>query len=334
MARNHAHILTAIWSDPDWTALSQRAQHTYLLLLSQPKLTLVGLLDLLPSRWARLAADTSLASVEAAIDELEASRFVLVDHDTAELLVRSLVRHDATPSKVANPRWLTGMWSAWQAIQSRQLRAAVAAEIPPSVWDSHKVTPPAEAEPHNPRSAQKLPLEAPARNNGQNVPQSPVTSHQSYAVADLKQPANSRAAPPGPAAAVDNSDRDVFDEALDLLVAAELDRNPTRNGNPERHAQAVQRGKRRDHVAAARQALAANPGLTAAELAAVLEPPARPRPAASDPLAGQQAAARARAERHARAAAGEACQACGDTGWTLDEDGAAIPCHHTHQEAS
>ncbi len=75
-------------------------------------------------------------------------------------------------------------------------------------------------------------------------------------------------------------------------------------------------------IAAARQALAANPGLTAAELAEVLD------------LAGQQAAARARAERHARAAAGEACQACGDTGWTLDEDGAAIPCHHTHQEAS
>lgn len=52
------------------------------------------------------------------------------------------------------------------------------------------------------------------------------------------------------------------------------------------------------------------------------------RPGPPSPLDGQQAAARARAERHLRAVAGEACQDCADTGMRLDEDGQAVPCNH------
>lgn len=69
MARNHAHLLTSIWANPDWVALSQSAQHTFLLLLSQPKLTRVGLLDVLPSRWSRLAADLTPDSIEGSLDD-------------------------------------------------------------------------------------------------------------------------------------------------------------------------------------------------------------------------------------------------------------------------
>ena len=317
MARAHAHILTAIWSDPDWTALNQSAQHTYLLLLSQQKLNMVGLLDYLPSRWARLAADTSLASVEAAIDELEASRFVVVDRNTDELVIRSLVRHDtcARPDKVANPRVLKALWSAWDAIESRQLRDAVAAEVPASVWDSPKVQPPAQAH----RFRQNVPAETPdrteepaeepqvspevsGRTSRQNVPHDPVPSTHDpvpNAVADLKQPGNSRD-PAGPAAALDNPNLDVFDQALDLLTARELDRNPTRNGNPARHATGVKRGKHSDHLLAARRLLKQDPAITPDDLADQLEPPATPVTGRSSPLDGQQAAALARAEEHMR----------------------------------
>lgn len=55
----------------------------------------------------------------------------------------------------------------------------------------------------------------------------------------------------------------------------------------------------------------------------------------NDPLAGIQAAARARAERHLRVIHGQACPTCNDTGWRLDPDNnAAVPCpHQTAQEA-
>lgn len=43
---------------------------------------------------------------------------------------------------------------------------------------------------------------------------------------------------------------------------------------------------------------------------------------------GQQRAQLATAERHLRVISGDACQACNDTGWTLDEDGNAAQCKH------
>lgn len=307
MARAHAHILTAIWSDPEWVALSQNAQHTYLLLLSQPKLNMVGLLDVLPSRWARLAADSTPDSIGAALDELEASRFIVVDHNTDELIIRSLVRHDtaAKPSKVANPRVLTGLWRAWESIESRQLRAAVLNEIPASVWDSDKVNPPAEA--RNTRSGQKLPPEPSSRTDTQNFPQDPLPTSHDYAVADSKQPGNSRPRDPSAAAAVDNSAEDVFKQALDLLVAQELDRNPTRGPSPERHAAGIRRGKRRDHLATARTHLDQHPDTTPEQLAEVLEPASAQvvsldghRRANSSPYDETLAAQMARAEANTR----------------------------------
>jgi hypothetical protein len=325
VARAHGRILSTVWSDPDWVALSQGAQHLYMLLLSQSKLTLVGLLDYLPSRWARLAVDTSLTTVEANVAELEASRFVVVDRNTDELLIRTLVRHDITSlaNGRANQKLVLGLWRAWQGIESRHLRCLAAHEIPDSLWDNTKCPPPPEALQMR-RSAQIEPPTDP-RIEPLSSLHSPLSTD---AVADSQQPGNSRA-PGQPAAAVDKSPADVFDQALDLLVAAELARNPTRGPSPRRHEEGVRRGKRRDHLAAARQHLAAHPDATPADLAALLEPPVPARGVrAASPLDGQQAAARARADRHLRAVAGEACQDCADTGIRLDEDGQAVPCNH------
>lgn len=277
MARSHAHLLSAIWSDPDWIALTAGAQRTYMLLLSQPKLTMIGLLDHLPSRWARLAADTTLASVEGDIAELEASRFVLVDPSTDEVLIRSLVRHEVNPSKTANPKWLAGLWSSWASIESRQLRAGAVENLPTSVWDSTKVAPPAEATRlrQTPWSRQKHLPETSTGTFQQNVPQSPVTTD---AVADLKQPVYSRGEGDEAAAAVDNS---TFEAALVLLTQREILRNPSHT-NPQRHYDATLRGKRRDHVARAHELLRADPHASPEQLADALEPTGEdtpPRPA-------------------------------------------------------
>jgi hypothetical protein len=274
VARQHAHLLTSIWADPEFIGATSGAQRAYMLLLSQPKLTTIGLLVYLPSRWARLAPDTTLASVEGDIDELEASRFVVVDRDTDELLIRTLVRHESTASKVANPRWLTGLWNAWSSIESRLLRAEAVENVPASVWDSTKVQPPAEAVQMR-RSAQKLLPETSARTNGQNVPQLPVTS--SF---ETKQLLSLQGDEPRSAAAVEKS---ILDQAIDQLTDRELQRNPTRNGNPERHRAAVIAGKRRDHASKAHHWLALNPELDARALADLLEPPARPSARSAEP---------------------------------------------------
>lgn len=94
MARDHARIQVSIWSDPDFRALGADAQRMYLVILSQARLTYCGALDYLPSRLAVLADDETADSVETAVKRLEDARYVVVDRDTHELLIRTFVRHD------------------------------------------------------------------------------------------------------------------------------------------------------------------------------------------------------------------------------------------------
>jgi hypothetical protein len=143
MARSHAKILASIWTDPDWTMLSGAAQRAYLLVLSQPKLSLVGVIDYMPTRWAGYAADTTPEDFDDAVDELEQARFVLVDRLTSEIAVRSFARHDL--SLKPNINQLKGVWSAWQAVSSRRLRHELTHELPEHLWDEKRCPPPKRA---------------------------------------------------------------------------------------------------------------------------------------------------------------------------------------------
>jgi len=64
------------------------------MLCSQPQISLLGVLPLTTVRWANLAADTSVDVIETALAELEVARFILVDRDTEEVLVRTFIHHD------------------------------------------------------------------------------------------------------------------------------------------------------------------------------------------------------------------------------------------------
>lgn len=139
--RHHATIHSAIWSDEDFKRLTKEAQHLFFLLISQPQCNLVGALDYLPMRWARMSAGDTLADIEKALAELRSTRFVLTDEDTGEIVVRSMVRYDP-------PRgWKTlkGMWSCWSAIESPRIRREVLREIPGLAWEDTKALPPAQA---------------------------------------------------------------------------------------------------------------------------------------------------------------------------------------------
>jgi len=139
VARRYAPLLCAIWDDPDFQNLSERAQRCYVLLISQRKLTMVGVLPFTPRSWSRGCKDTNTQDILDAIADLTRSRFVIVDDNTEELLVRTMVKHD--PPR--GPKSITAMWRSLEMVESPALRAAIVREIPPAVLADERSTPPA-----------------------------------------------------------------------------------------------------------------------------------------------------------------------------------------------
>jgi len=144
MPRSFGKVFASRNSDSDWRALSRDAQWLYDALISQTRLTLAGSLDLMPTRWAQLAAGTSVADVEAALDELASARFVAVDRDTEEVVVRTLVRHDLDAGRL-NRNLVKGLWSAWTGIMSTTLRKVVVDNLPDIIWEKSGTSAPDEA---------------------------------------------------------------------------------------------------------------------------------------------------------------------------------------------
>ena len=134
MARSHGKILASAWRDDDWLKLSANAQRVYMLLLSQPKLSLCGSLDMAEKRWARLARDTSVENINAGLLELSNAGFILADGITEELAIRTFVKHDISTGRM-NSNLAKGFWRAWEGIESDVLREQILAEIPSDLWD-------------------------------------------------------------------------------------------------------------------------------------------------------------------------------------------------------
>lgn len=126
MARSHGRVYAAIWSDEEFIALDADAQRLYLFLLSQADLNHAGLLPLRPRRWAAKYAGGSTSAVMGTLDTLAEHRFVLVDEDTEEVLIRTLVRNDGVYKQ---PKVMVRMREDARQIDSPALRAAFAAEM-------------------------------------------------------------------------------------------------------------------------------------------------------------------------------------------------------------
>lgn len=120
--RDHARIQLSIWDDPDFIALTCAQQIVYLALTSSPDLSYAGVLPLLPGRIARCSRDLTKAKVTTGMRELEAARFLVIDDETDEVLVRSYVRHDGI---VKQPNVLAGSIKAWARVRSTAIRKAI-----------------------------------------------------------------------------------------------------------------------------------------------------------------------------------------------------------------
>lgn len=166
MARTQARIHSSIWTDPDWKALGRGAKLTYVLLLSQPTLSLAGCLDYMPERWAKYDADTDEDEILEDVEELERAGFVVVDWETYEVLIRTFPANDLARGAL-NANLIKGMWAAWAAILSPVLRRALLDNLPAEIWE--KVD--KDNELIRPRAAEAMraepAIEAPS-NRGQN----------------------------------------------------------------------------------------------------------------------------------------------------------------------
>lgn len=126
MARSEARISVDIWDDPDFTALGPGAQRMYLFLLSQKDLAHTGVLALRERRWARCFSGGTVSEVTTRLEELAAARFVVVDEDAEEVLVRSLIRRDKV---YRQPNVLRNARDQLALVSSPTIRQAIGSEL-------------------------------------------------------------------------------------------------------------------------------------------------------------------------------------------------------------
>lgn len=90
----YGKLLSRIWSDSEFIVLTARAQQVYCLLLSHPSRNLAGILPLTLKRWAASTADGTVENVSHALGSLAANKFIVIDWDLEEVLIRTYIRND------------------------------------------------------------------------------------------------------------------------------------------------------------------------------------------------------------------------------------------------
>lgn len=126
MARSYANIVTAIWNDPDFRSLDPAEQHAFLLLCTQPNISAAGTLPLTLRRWAAMSRGQTVEALRGALAGLRRDRFIVLDEDTEELLVRRFVFYDKGYS---NPKRRPAILDAARETASAALRGALAVEL-------------------------------------------------------------------------------------------------------------------------------------------------------------------------------------------------------------
>lgn len=317
MARNHLRFSVDAWRDADWLDLSESAQWLFTTILSQPKMSLVGAIDINVMRWAGLNRTATTETVQAALAELRDRRFVLIDEGTGELLVRSFTKNDLSPSRVSQ-QIAKGFWAAWKGVASEDLRRSVVDNCPEDIWE--------KIERHAPDDALRFRRSAPIdreppppsdRDSEPPIDNPPTGSH--LPESGIQQPAAGRdAAAPD----VERHRARLFADAVDVLVRRAMERSPART-NRHGYEHALRKGKHADHEESAFSIMDDwGDDFTPEELADWLEPTTAPPP-------------------DLRLVPRERCATCNDTTWLdpeIPSDGGSfgppIPCPDCNQAAT
>lgn len=287
----YGKIHRAIWADPDFRDLTPMAKLLYLHFVSHPKLSKCGVIDIHEDRWAR-ALGVDDVSVE--VLELEDARFVIMDRATEELAVRTFVKNDGF---VNNWKMLCAMWRAWEGVESAALRAHLAANFPPEVWDSERARPPKAAWTAKGQVESQYDRGSIANGIGNAIPDAignpprnlqPVTGNQHQQPAAIDRPDTDTLTEPEPnhaAGRLTAKERTtLIAAAADLVAERRADAQARGQGfrnSREAFVRGVAKGLITDHADRAHKLLTETPSMTADDLADKLEPPPeRPRPPA------------------------------------------------------
>lgn len=132
MARSYGRIDVQRFHDTDWRALPLAEKAVFDMMLTHPKLSLCGALDLKYGSLCGYAPDLDVDALSGHLEALEAARFIAVDWDTDEAVIRTFVRHDGV---LQNQNLGKGMWSAWIAVESPHLRKVVLDNLPDMAFE-------------------------------------------------------------------------------------------------------------------------------------------------------------------------------------------------------
>lgn len=126
MGREYSRIKLTIWNDPDFQALTYRAQWLYFVMLTHPTIDACGVVEWREAKLAHFAGGMTVRDLHRAAAELGRGRFIAIDPDTEEALIRSFVRHDGG---MKSPNMVKGIVRAHAGIASRKLKAIVSEEV-------------------------------------------------------------------------------------------------------------------------------------------------------------------------------------------------------------
>lgn len=125
MARSYGRLFPEIWNDEDFRPLTIGAKLMYGFLISQSDLDHSGIISWRPGRWALDLAEPE-ADVIAWLKELDQDRYVVIDEERQELLVRSLIRRDEIWKL---PNVFKSACGSAKASKSRTIKAALYGEV-------------------------------------------------------------------------------------------------------------------------------------------------------------------------------------------------------------
>lgn len=125
MANAGALIREPLWRDTDFRKLPRLAQCTYMHLLSLKDLDCAGVITINLKVWVKGCNELTVEAFKTDLAALEKLRFVFVDYDTDELLIRSYVRLVSVRSPNA---WKSAKKAAL-LIESEKIRRELAVEL-------------------------------------------------------------------------------------------------------------------------------------------------------------------------------------------------------------
>jgi hypothetical protein len=126
MARQFGAIKTSIWGDDEFTDLTVAAQQLYFYLTTGPTTSLVGVADWRPRKIVPKARDLTADWIETTALELSERRYIILDEDTEEVLVRSFMRHDGC---LKQRNMADGIVRAYADVASKALKSHVRHEL-------------------------------------------------------------------------------------------------------------------------------------------------------------------------------------------------------------